>query len=397
MMTTGRELAPAPPIAVAAGDRLDLIALGGLVGLAAALQASIAAAGICLGVTLLFWALSLTRHRERVQVPAMFLPLLVYAALTLASSAFARDPQASFVDDKQLVLFLIVPAVYHLARGPRAGLILNVIITMGAASALIGIVQYGILNYDDLGRRPEGLLTHYMTYSGVLVLVICAAAARLLFSPDRVWPALMMPALLVALALSFTRSAMVGASVAIALLLARRNLRLLTILPMLAAILFGIAPQRVVDRVYSMVNLQDPSVQDRLVMLRIGSQMVRDYPLTGVGPNMVQPRYAEYRTSESQPINPHLHNVPLQIAAERGLPALGVWIWFIGMLVRDLARRVRTAREPHLPAAALAGTIGMLAAGMFEYNFGDSEFLMLFLVLVTLPFAAERPLTEHDA
>jgi hypothetical protein len=27
---------------------------------------------------------------------------------------------------------------------------------------------------------------------------------------------------------------------------------------------------------------------------------------------------------------------------------------------------------------------------MFEYNFGDSEFLMLFLVLVTLPFAATR-------
>ena len=32
----------------------------------------------------------------------------------------------------------------------------------------------------------------------------------------------------------------------------------------------------------------------------------------------------------------------------------------------------------------------MLAAGLFEYNFGDSEFLMLFLVLVTLPYAAER-------
>ena len=32
----------------------------------------------------------------------------------------------------------------------------------------------------------------------------------------------------------------------------------------------------------------------------------------------------------------------------------------------------------------------MLAAGMFEYNFGDSEFLMLFLVLITLPHAAAR-------
>jgi len=40
-----------------------------------------------------------------------------------------------------------------------------------------------------------------------------------------------------------------------------------------------------------------------------------------------------------------------------------------------------------LPATALAAIAAMLAAGLFEYNFGDSEFLMLFLVLVTLPFA----------
>jgi hypothetical protein len=32
----------------------------------------------------------------------------------------------------------------------------------------------------------------------------------------------------------------------------------------------------------------------------------------------------------------------------------------------------------------------MLAAGLFEYNFGDSEFLMLFLLVVTLPYAADR-------
>jgi hypothetical protein len=27
---------------------------------------------------------------------------------------------------------------------------------------------------------------------------------------------------------------------------------------------------------------------------------------------------------------------------------------------------------------------------LFEYNFGDSEFLMLLLLLITLPFAASR-------
>jgi O-antigen ligase len=84
--------------------------------------------------------------------------------------------------------------------------------------------------------------------------------------------------------------------------------------------------------------------------------------------------------------NPHLHNVPLQIAAERGIPALIVWLWFIATLVRDFWRR-RTSDAPSLSNAGLAAIGAMLAAGLFEYNFGDSEFLMLFLVLVTLPYA----------
>ena len=376
---------------VPARDRLELIGFGWLVGFSAATQVSIAAADVCLGFTLAFWALSLAIHRDCVRVPRMFIPLLVYAALTLASSAFARDPRASFIDDKQLVLFLIVPAVYQLARGARARMILNVIITVGALSAIIGIVQYGVLEYDNLGRRPEGLLTHYMTYSGVLMLVICAVWARLLFSRDRLWPALMIPALMVALTLTFTRSAWVGSCTAIALLLALRDFRLVTVLPIFAAIFFAVAPPQITGRFYSMFDAQDPTTRDRLVMLRIGEGMIRDHPLTGVGPNMVEREYAQYRgENDPQGVNPHLHNVPVQIAAERGLPALAAWLWFVVGLVIDLVKGLKPTPDGLLPAAAVSAVVGMLAAGLFEYNFGDSEFLMLFLVLVTLPSAAER-------
>jgi O-antigen ligase len=82
--------------------------------------------------------------------------------------------------------------------------------------------------------------------------------------------------------------------------------------------------------------------------------------------------------------------VPLQIAAERGLPALAVWLWFIVALCVAAFRLFRSQADNVPPAAALAAIAAMLAAGLFEYNFGDSEFLMLFLVLVTLPFAAAR-------
>ena len=93
-------------------------------------------------------------------------------------------------------------------------------------------------------------------------------------------------------------------------------------------------------------------------------------------------------------LNPHLHNVPVQIAAERGLPALAVWLLFVFVLVRDLVRQRRTVPFAFLPNAGLAIVAAMMTAGMFEYNFGDSEFLMLFLLLVTLPYAAARSVEQ---
>jgi O-antigen ligase len=249
-----------------------------------------------------------------------------------------------------------------------------------------------MLHYDSLRLRPQGALTHYMTYSGVIMLVICAATARLVFgSRDRVWPALVMPALVVALALTLSRNAWVGACVAIGLLLVLKDLRLSAVLPVIVAVLFAIAPDGITSRMMSMFDVQDPSNQDRLAMIEVGARIVANDPLTGVGPNMVPRVYETYRPDYAiNPTNPHLHNVPLQIAAERGLPALVIWVWFVVAVVVALFRVFRQSRDRALAATGLAAVVAMLAAGLFEYNFGDSEFLMLFLVVITLPFAAMR-------
>jgi len=374
-------------------DRLNTAAFAGLLAFVAALQVSIAAAGILLAFSLACWAGLILRHQERPAVPEMFWPLLAYAAATLVSSAFSVDPRTSFIASKELVLYLVVPLVYELARGSRAMVVTSVIITVGAATAAFGVVQYGLLEYDNLGQRPQGTLGHYMTYSGVLLLVTCAAAARLIFEPrERIWPALMMPALLAAIMLTLTRSAWVGTAAGLVLLFAMKDVRLLVIGPIAAAIVLVAAPAHVASRFYSMFDPDDPTNRDRVAMLREGVAMVRTHPLTGVGPDMVEQVYPIYRAPEAvEKVNPHLHNVPMQIAAERGLPALAIWIWFVAAAVVSIARLRRRSRYPSLPAAGLAAIAGMLAAGQFEHNFGDSEFLMLFLVLVTLPFAAERP------
>src|SRR5574338_296832 len=372
-------------------DRLEYGALVALLGFAAALQLSIAVADILLVLCLLLWSASMLRRHERPGVPAFFWPLIAYGALTLVSAAFSLDRRASLVDSRQLLLLLIVPAVYRLAEGRRALRVADVIITVGGISAIAGIVQYGIFDFDSLGRRPQGAMGHYMTYSGLLMLVIISGAARLLFrNSDRIWTALVMPALLVALALTLTRSAWVGTFVGLAVLFSLRDFRMLAVLPIIAALFVALAPASVTDRVYSMFDINDPSNRDRVAMMHSGMQMVKDHPLTGVGPNMVPRVYARYRDPQAvNASNPHLNHVQLQFAAERGLPALAAWVWFLAVAVRDLWRRFRTSQVPSLAAAALGALAAMLAAGFFEYNFGDSEFLMLLLVLVTLPFGAD--------
>src|SRR5690606_30264575 len=296
------------------------------------------------------------------------------------------NPRLVLDDSKQLVLFLIIPLVYRLSRGSRAHTFASVIIGVGAASALVGLFQYGFLQFDNLGRRPEGALSHYMTYSGTLMLVACATAARLIFEPrDRTWPLVVLPAVLVALGLTFTRSAWVGVGVGLAVLLMMRDRRLVALLPAAFAVAVLLAPPAITDRVYSIFDLKDPTNRDRVAMLKSGAAMVEDHPLTGVGPDQVKQVYTQYRVPEAvQDLNVHLHNVPMQIAAERGLVALVVWCWFVWTAGRELHARFvngRSRQTRTLAAGGLASLAAMLAAGLFEYNFGDSEFLMLLLVL----------------
>jgi len=99
----------------------------------------------------------------------------------------------------------------------------------------------------------------------------------------------------------------------------------------------------------------------------------------------------------------HMHNNFLQIAAERGIPGLVLWLWFMlnlgweafRVFVSTSGKANNDSGDPRaassfVAAAAIGGWIALLAAGMFEYNFGDSEILTLFLFMMSAPFALKK-------
>src|SRR5262245_60382305 len=256
-------------------------------------QFSIALAQISFGLAGIVWLIVVLRERKPPEVPRFFVPLMVYAGLTLVSAAFSSDPRASFWDSRQLLLYLLVPVVASFTRGDRAMKVIHVIIALGAAGAIVGIVQFAMFGYDELSKRPVGALSHYMTYSGVLMLVTGAAVSRLLFHRGEwIWPAIAVPALLVALGATYARNAWVGVFMAVVCLLALRNWRLIIIAPVAAVILVAVAPAGIRQRAFSMFDLNDPTNRDRRAMLKVGAGMIQDHPFFGVGPEMIQREYA---------------------------------------------------------------------------------------------------------
>ena len=77
-----------------------------------------------------------------------------------------------------------------------------------------------------------------------------------------------------------------------------------------------------------------------------------------------------------------------------GLPGLAFFAWWVVVALATALAQARRARA-EAPAgwtavAALGTLVALLVAGLFEYNLGDSEVLMLALLLTSLPFARRR-------
>ena len=131
--------------------------------------------------------------------------------------------------------------------------------------------------------------------------------------------------------------------------------------------------------------------------------MVHDHPMLGVGPGQVRAWYPLYRRPEAvRPSTGHLHNSAIHLAAERGLPALAVWIWLWVVFFREGGRvwaRLGSDRsgDRALVAASLAGVTAFLVAGLFEHTFGNGVVVMIIYALMALPFTVQREHTSAES
>jgi O-antigen ligase len=384
-----------------------------LVALTAGLAASITLSEATLVVLAFVLVLGPRTARPRASWPLIG-PMLAFALWTLVTVLASARPGESFMASRGLLTLLAFYVVLHALPDARAAArFANGLLIAVAIVAVLSIVQVGFCPAEGtvdsssavrlLMRkcaRARGFFSIYMTLAGVLSLVLVSTLPRVaLGRPGTAWTLPAWLAGLLALGLTSVRGAWLGfaAGVAGAALGLRRRWLVLAALVLVLVGALVVEPG-LLRRLKTVGDIADDTTRDRLAMLDAGLRLAIAHPLTGIGPGQVKNVYPTVASAEAlRRSTSHLHNTPLQIVVERGLPGLAAWlaIWvgFFGAAWR-VFRRIPPADEESsaLVLGSMAAIAAFLAAGLFEYNFGDTEVLLVALAVMALPFVVERDL-----
>jgi putative inorganic carbon (HCO3(-)) transporter len=384
-------------------ERIAFPALAGCVSMA---LISIAAAEILLVISSLAACLILIRKgRSALQLPPVFLPLLLFFIWTFVTALASAHRYENLTGLRKFALYLILFLVPIIARTPKSiTWIYRAVLVAALLASCMGMIQYATDSQSDLLHRITGFMSHWMTYSGQLMLVLIALAAYL-FGSGRYWRMILIPLgilLIIPLVFSETRNAWLGTIAGMIVVLLLLKPRALTILTIALVALYLASPANIKTRFRSGWDLNDPNTQNRIELFETSVRVIQNHPWLGVGQNSVKETALKFRGNYDYPdwMYQHMHNNFLQIAAERGIPGLLLWFWFMGRLAWDAWLVFRNARRESLvgvngshneasiaSTAALGAFAALLVAGMFEYNFGDSEIMILFLFMMSAPYA----------
>jgi O-Antigen ligase len=128
--------------------------------------------------------------------------------------------------------------------------------------------------------------------------------------------------------------------------------------------------------------LRDSSASLRLTVARVGASRILLHPVFGHGMDAMHKHWNEWGFPGDQMLG--LHSTPLQLAFDRGLPALFCWLWLMFAFWRITSRAEQKVQNSSdtigygLLLGATGAIAGFFASSLVNYNFGDAEVVLLF-------------------
>jgi len=250
------------------------------------------------------------------------------------------------------------------------------------------------------GFRSAGFYGHFTTFAEMLQLVGSLAvglfvAAFMVGAPGRTITAaaVCVAGIGMALLLSVTRSSqlalMISAMTSVLLGASRKVILICVVLaiPVSALGLFYLQNQRQVG----FFDNKDGSIMWRQMMWRDGYRLLTESPrhiIVGIGMDSIKNRWLEWGLFDKghQPMG-HFHSTPMQLAVERGIPALVIWLVVLGIYARMLWRGLRLHRGSDWRSVGIllgcaGGLVGFFASGIVHSNLVDQEVAMIFYLMM---------------
>lgn len=239
--------------------------------------------------------------------------------------------------------------------------------------------------------RASGWTRHYQTFSETLQilaqLALGLALAHLARRGSRriIYLALAVTVLL-ALGIAFTamRTLLVAFAIgALVISLRATHGRLRMILAIAISLILVVGAFTVWrTRASGALLLKDDSSSLRWQVAQVGLKRLMLHPVFGHGMDAMQNHWTEWGFPGTDII--HLHSTPLQLAFDRGLPALLIWLWIMTGCWLMAARGEKFFRDSPdanrhgLLLGATGGIIGFFASSLVNYNWGDAEVALVF-------------------
>lgn len=250
------------------------------------------------------------------------------------------------------------------------------------------------LYWRTLLVRLQGAFGMSLTYAEIAAMALIFLMVRGWKEGEKKIGRWVVPVVFLALVLTYARGTYIGfiCGVVVVILVSRPRWFLPSLATTFAVLLAWASIPLVVDtnqfsgfgrKMLNPFGQEVRSNRHRYVMFTRGALLIRDNPL-GVGPGNVLNTFPKYVPAENEKMKArvnygHLHNNFIQIAAERGLPALASWLWFLVVWARVLYRSAKAGSK--IAGGALAAGITFLFCGLTEYTLGDTEVAMVFWFL----------------
>jgi hypothetical protein len=271
--------------------------------------------------------------------------------------------------------------------------------------------RLGIIEWSR-GRdtRAAGFYGHYTTYAEALQLIASIALGLLifatgsLFSKHKILLAIVLGGFTLALFLTVTRASwasfFISACVMLLFSASRRTIIICLVcsVPLIIAGVIFLQQKRQVG----FIDTKDNSTTWRLTVWREGFDLLIKNPrhiLVGIGMDSIKTHWREWRMFDDGkiPIG-HMHSTPLQLALERGVLTFIVWLclmfYYLQTLWKALKRKDWDWYERGFLIGSLGGTTGFLTSGIVHYNWGDSEVVMIFYLIMGLSLSLMKKNTS---